>query len=205
MTLGDIKTQFAAILNRRDITPTLTTTFINQGIQRIQRLLRTPGQERLATYEWTETSTGIPIPDDYLRLISIDTLSDVNNPIQLRRSDLNSIASLKLYPGHPQQYVRRYNEFLIGPMPAVGTVFTVNYYADSGALVADVDFNELTDSAPDAVIYGALTYAADYYLDDRRETFEGRFLSILNELQLQADDDELINSSITPSQSFDLN
>lgn len=203
MTLGEIKTQFAAILNRRDITPTLTTTFITQSIQRIQRLLRTPGQEKVALYEWQEDSSGIPIPSDYLRMISLDTVDNPNSPIQLRKTDLNTIGSIIHNVGHPQLYVRRYNSFLIGPTPAVGTQFILTYYADYSALPTDASENSLTASAGDAVIYGALSYAADYYLDDRRGPFEERFLSILNELQLQADDDELINAAVTPSQSFD--
>jgi hypothetical protein len=79
----------------------------------------------------------------------------------------------------------------------------MTYYADYSALENDAAENSLTASAGDAVIYGALSYAADYYLDDRRGPFEERFLSILNELQLQADDDELINAAVAPSQSFD--
>ena len=38
------------------------------------------------------------------------------------------------------------------------------------------DTNALTVTAPDLLIYAALTYAADYYLDERAGIFEQKFL-----------------------------
>jgi len=47
MSYLDVKNQFTALLNRRDLTSTLTTTFLNYGIQRIQRNVRVPAMERV--------------------------------------------------------------------------------------------------------------------------------------------------------------
>ena len=46
MNYGELKTHFEALLNRSDITSSLTETFISQGISRIQRQLRTPLNEK---------------------------------------------------------------------------------------------------------------------------------------------------------------
>ena len=42
-------------------------------------------------------------------------------------------------------------------------------------MVANTDENDLAAVAPDLIIYGALGYAADYYLDERRDIFEAKF------------------------------
>ena len=68
----------------------------------------------------------------------------------------------------------------------------------------DSDENVLTQSAPDLVIYGGLSFAADFYLDNRAELFEGRFNQFLLELQEQANDQELQGGtqSIMPSYRY---
>ena len=48
MNYGDLKTHFNDLLNRTDITSTLTTRFIDQGLARIQRQLRIPTMEKLS-------------------------------------------------------------------------------------------------------------------------------------------------------------
>jgi hypothetical protein len=63
----------------------------------------------------------------------------------------------------------------------------------------------LSQIAPDLIIYAALTYASDYYLDERTEVFEGKYLQFMTELQEQANDQELTGSlqSIRPSYILD--
>lgn len=204
MNLGELKAQFSAILNRRDITPSLVTTFIQQSIQRIQRELRTPMQEKVVLYEWRADRNGIPLPNDYIRLISIDTATDSSEPGQLRGADLNTVLRRSIEVGRPELYCRQDAEFLVAPRPVVGTQLFITYIADFSAINADTDVNILTNVAADAVIYGALSYASDYYLDDRRVVFEERFVQILNSLQGQADDDELIAARIAPAVNLDM-
>ena len=50
MNFGDLKAHFNDLLNRSDITTTLTTRFIDQGIARIQRQLRIPANEKVKNY-----------------------------------------------------------------------------------------------------------------------------------------------------------
>ena len=58
--------------------------------------------------------------------------------------------------------------------------------------------------APDLIIYGALTFAADYYLDERAQVFESKFQTFLAELQEQANDQELNGGiqAIQPSATY---
>ena len=54
------------------------------------------------------------------------------------------------------------------------------------------------------MLYAALSFAADYYLDQRAEIFEQKFQQFLLELQEQANDQELQGGtqSILPAYSF---
>ena len=70
MNYGDLKSHFNDLLNRSDITAALTTRFIDQGIARIERSLRTPMQEKLKNYTISDTTTEITLPTDFLETIS---------------------------------------------------------------------------------------------------------------------------------------
>ena len=69
---------------------------------------------------------------------------------------------------------------------------------------ADSDENKLAQVAPDLIIYAALTYAADYYLDQRAEIFEQKYVQFITEIQEQANDQELNGGtqSIAPAYSY---
>ena len=53
MNYGDLKSHFNDLLNRTDITSTLTTRFIDQGLARIQRQLRIPTMEKQQVFTIT--------------------------------------------------------------------------------------------------------------------------------------------------------
>ena len=93
--------------------------------------------------------------------------------------------------------------FLLHPQPTSGTL-TLYYHGEFPALSADSDTNVLTDAAPDLIIYAALTFASDFYLDARAELFEVKFTQFLTELQEQANDQELQGGtqSLLPAYSF---
>ena len=194
MLYSDIQTVIQGILNRRDLTPTLLNTFITMGIQRIQRVLRIPAMENILVYSTDGTPT-IPVPNDLLEIISIAFNDDVNQQ-KLVRVDQQTAMRLSNIPGIPTSYYRQRGNFAIGPCPPAGTYCYVTYYQDASGLVNPTDHNWITDASPDLLIYAALGYAADYYLDDRKQSFEQRYSQILSDLQGMADDDELLNASI---------
>jgi len=88
--------------------------------------------------------------------------------------------------GSPKFFTREQGSFLLHPKPTGGTI-KINYYAEFPALVNDSDSHALTNSASDAIIYTALGYSSDYFLDDRAEIFEAKASLFLRELQEQAD------------------
>ena len=200
MNYGDIKTHFEALLNRSDITPTLTTNFIDQGIARIQRQLRTPLNENIVTYTITTQTPSVTVPNDFLEIISL----------YFGASELNRIPVAKFRPlannpvtGNPTVFNRQQQDLQLWPQPTSGTL-TLYYYGEFAPMVLNTDENALAAVASDLIIYAALTYAADYYLDERGQLFEEKYNQFLAELQQQGDDQELNGGtqSIQPAYSY---
>lgn len=200
MNYGDIKTHFEALLNRSDITPTLTTNFIDQGIARIQRQLRTPLNENIVTYTITTQTPSVTVPTDFLEIISL----------YFGGTELNRVPVAKFRPlannpvtGNPTVFNRQQQNLQLWPQPTSGTL-TLYYYGEFAPMVVNTDENTLAAVASDLIIYAALTYAADYYLDERGQLFEDKYNQFLAELQQQADDQELNGGtqSIQPAYSY---
>jgi hypothetical protein len=192
MNYGQVKAQFTAVLNRRDITPTLTEAFVKNAIQRAQRSLRVPAMEKSVVVSFLKDDPNIDLPGDLLQLINV--VWDQDTPYEatkLQREDLHNILNLRNQVGTPYAYARQDGGLLIGPKPWADGTIRMDYYADFSNLVADTDTNWLTEIAPDLIVYGALSFASDYYLDNRRDQFEERYNSAMMELTNQMQLDEL--------------
>ena len=200
MLYSDIQTNVQAILNRRDLTPTQLSTFIGFAIQRIQRVLRVPAMEAKTIVTMDGVTGIVQVPGDMLELIAL-TFNDNVNQKKLVRTDFESAIRLSNIPGIPSSFYRDGGAFLIGPYPNTGTRCYISYYQDASGLMVPTDHNWLTDACPDLLIYGALCYAADYFLDERSATFESRYNQILSDVQIMALQDELSGASISPAYS----
>lgn len=199
MIFSEIKTNFQGLLNRRDLTPSLTTTFIDFGVKRIQRELRVPAMEKQVLFT-TDGTANVPVPGDLLEIISI-LYQDANTAEKLVKVDYQRGLRASMSPGNPKVYTRDVSTFVLGPAPPLGTPILLNYYADASSLVDDTDRNWLTDVSPDLLIYAALTYAADYFLDERADKFEARYNQIGSALQAMGQQDDFENASISPQWS----
>jgi len=200
MTYGEIRTQFKAILNRRDCTDTLADTFLTQALQRCTRELRTPAQEAEASVTVGSPWVGFPVPSDIISVIAMTaemtsgTERKLKNLSLARFLELDNVAS-----GQPEYYSRIGNYFQFRPTPAVDTVITLYYYGEFEAFTGDADETVLSLIAPDLLIYAALSYASDYYMDDRGQAFEGRYDQIRQAMQDQAYDLQAHDAAISPT------
>ena len=57
--------------------------------------------------------------------------------------------------------------------------------------------------APDLIIYAGLTFAADFYLDERAPQFEQKYIQFLTEIQEQSNDQELNGSTQVIQPAYD--
>ena len=187
MNYGQIRAHFKALLNRSDITDTLADTFLDQGNARIQRSLRIPPMESQHSYSFTSQTTKVTLPADFLEAIDLyfDNVSLIRLPMREMQAHLASGET-----GSPVYFLREGGDLLLHPQPSSGNL-VLNYYSIFAELSADSDENILSEVAPDLIIYAALTYAADYYLDDRAEIWTAKFFSFTEELRSQAVEQEL--------------
>tara|TARA_B100001094_G_scaffold133882_1_gene129685 strand:+ start:1165 stop:1809 length:645 start_codon:yes stop_codon:yes gene_type:complete len=213
MNYGEIRTHFKELLNRSDITQELITLFIEQGNQRIARVLRVPAMEHREIYAMSSTGTSeIYVPNVFLE--TIDMYHSGGNVLD--RIPMSKMAALRSngHNGEPEFYARQQGKFLIYPYPQSGTI-TLNYYGEFESLYDNgVSYSSITDNnnettltkiAPDLLIYAALSYAAIYYLDEREITFEEKYQMLLAELQSQGDDQEISGGTqvINPAYSYE--
>lgn len=200
MQLQDITTMFVGngangnygLMNRRDLfnNTSLTTTFINQAIMRIQRELRCPANEK-----WVEVTigagyTGLVIPNDYLELIGIYPQADWvtrTRPDRLERA----LNYAQFATDKPMMHSRQGGQWILGPAPAEGDVILLGYYSEFPALVNPTDQNILTIVGWDLILNAALSAACQYYNDKRQQQFEANYITILAQLNDMGADDEL--------------
>lgn len=199
MNYGEVKSKFQKRLNRRDITASDVEGFVKGAILRTQRLLRTPASEALTEVTVGPGFKSLDIPGDLLKLVSIT----VDDGDELRRVSLTEARRAAQYPGIPRVFARNLGDFIIGPLPQEGAVITIVYSANFAALSGDADTNFLTEIAPDIIINGALSEACDHFNDPRGPKFEDNFVKAIIDLNNQAQEDELTNSYVVPSHSFD--
>ena len=201
MMLSELTAQFVGLMNRGDLknNTNLQTTFINQAILRLQRELRVPFMEKTILY--TVPSDGsftgkLSIPADLLELIDIlvDRDNDGICEYPLQKAGLKEVGTMSepAYSGSaPIIYARKGGSWIMGPMPTGGSQIEISYYAEFAPLVNPTDVNTCSKVAWDAIVYGALSAAADWFGDERAQQFEGRYKQIAQMLQEQADADEL--------------
>lgn len=190
MNKGELRTHFKELLNRSDCSNALADTFINQSITRIERSLRIPPMEKSYSYAISGSTDELTIPSDFLEAINMYFDNTSMNRVSMNRFLDVSVGD---ETGTPLYFTREASKFKIYPYPTTGTV-VLNYYASFPAMVADSDENDLALIASDLIAYGALSFAADYFLDERGQLFEGRFAQLLSELQGQANDAETSGS-----------
>ncbi|MFI4971138.1 MAG: hypothetical protein ACHP7H_00545 [Hyphomicrobiales bacterium] len=186
----------------------LVSTFINQAIMRIQRELRVPFMEKQVLY--TIPADGsflkLAIPADLLELISIMVDADADGILEYelqRKSVMDAVRAFQI-PGTSRIYARQGGSWILGPNPAPGSQVLIYYYAEFAALADDNAENTCLKVAWDAVLYGALSLAGDYLNDDRTTRFEQRYTQITQQLQEQADADELTaDAAVRPALQFD--
>lgn len=182
MNKGQIRSQFLALLNRNDCSSELADTFLEQGLARIQRTLRVPAMEKVQTYTVNDVApNALILPNDFLNikhLYSGDTL--------LEYVDLNRYLQYNDSVDMPRVYTRIQGELKIKPTPPEGTEILMVYIGEIPDLPTDTSTNFITEIAPELLVYGGLTYAADYFIDERKPLFEETFGRVFSELTEQA-------------------
>lgn len=191
MTRGDCVTNVLNILKRSDCSSDLATTFLGQGMSRVQRLLRVPSMERVVYVNaLLAPVTSMELAPDTLQII--DVLAN-GNPLdklayrQMQQKSYCEVGPDGAWPiGQPWAYSRIGAQLFFLPALAVNGQAMVVYYGTFSDLPTDADSNEATSGFPDLCVYAALSFAGDYFRHDETATWESRFQALLVETQDQA-------------------
>jgi hypothetical protein len=198
-----IRNQIKGLLARNDTTDSIIDNFIDMAVAKIQRTLRVPAMEKmLITTAAAEEPQILVLPNDFLRLKHL-YLSNASRNWPIEYKDVTSFMQMPDAPGNtPKYYTRVQGTLLLKPAPAAGTQITMVYYGEIPDLVADTDSSWLSDIAPDLLIYTALAFAADYYIDDRKEAFSSVAEQAFRELLDQAYEIEMAQEGLVVSTSY---
>ena len=181
MSFNTMLASFTTILNRDDCTPAAATTFLQQGISRIQRDCRLPSMERSLIIVPAGVMNMLPAPTDLIQPIDfIYTMPDG------RGRSLTKLSYRKLVEldplDFPRAYARMQTQFwFAGAIPAGNTLQFFYYGNFSPFATADSD-NELSASTPDLAVYAALSYAGDNFEMSQAAMWEGRYQAIKTEV-----------------------
>ena len=182
MNKAQIRSQLKGILNRNDCTDEQADSFIDLALSRIQRTLRIPPMEKQQDYTSNDVGDNLlVIPNDFLSMKYIWSGSTM-----LEYKDFATFLKIPDSTGLPQYYTRVRGGILVKPIPPVDTEISIVYYGEFDDLLSDTSENSLTNFAPDLLVYGGLSFAADFFVDDRKPLFEDRYAVIYNEVEEQA-------------------
>jgi hypothetical protein len=174
MNFGELKTELRDLMARTDYTNTKAGQHINRAINRLSRVQGLPNMEK-AVEVVLETSPSIPIPTDFITIKHL-----IFGDVDLRKLPYSVFLTMPEQGTQPRWYSRIRAQWDVRPA-APGLEGVLIYVAEWPSLVADTDSNELLVSAPEAVLYGAASYACTYFKDTRLEEFEARYKGLAEE------------------------
>lgn len=201
-----MRQQALAILNRTDCSDTLMKTFFTMGLQRIQREYRSPDIVKELVIDTTLAVSQVTIPSDWVETQTFTVTDPNGDGRDLDFLPLGRFTRKKnVILGVPVYYTRKLNKWLVTDQINPGATASVTYWPTQPPLVNDTDETPICIVAPDAVIYGALTYAADYFLDDRTTVWEGKFKEFVGSAEqlAETEEDETGTSIVSPAYELD--
>ena len=181
------------LYDRKDLAKSIPY-FIGAAEAKIHRLLRIPANER-----WLETKpadSAIPLPEDYLetRLLAYagTPLKRISNAEMAKRLQRDPAA------GIPRNFARIGQEMVIHPAPTnTDDLVTLIYYAHFNGKLENEEESPIFDVAPDLFLHGALGEASAFLGQDSRiPVWERQYLSTIEELRMQAAEEELSGTGI---------
>jgi hypothetical protein len=190
MDYGTLRTQFKELLNRNDCTDELADRFLEMGLRRVERLLRTPLQHQKLEVEILEGGLNtFPVPTDYLgmhhvlvngKILPRVAKTQIEHFSGWYLEDASIRFSTSLKEGDDLEIIY-YNEFLF---PAAG----------------DTDLTEYTVVIPDIIMYAGMVFACTFFIDDRKSEFQADLSALIQEIQMMTMEDEMSGTGmqVTP-------
>ncbi len=159
-----LKSTIADYLNRADLTSQIET-FIQFAEADLNTRLRC--REQIVRAEATSSAEFVQLPADWLEAINLHIVGG-QQPLRYVTLDEADIINKEQIYTAPHFYSLMNGAIEIIPEPADDIDIEMIYYAKIPALTDVNTTNWLLTKAPDVYLYGALTHAAPFLMDDQR-------------------------------------
>lgn len=159
-----LKSTIADYLNRADLTSQIET-FIQFAEADMNTRLRC--REQIVRAEATSSAEYVQLPADWLEAINLHIVGGQQPLRYITLDEADIVNKEQLYVG-PHYYSLMNGAIEIVPAPAENIDIEMIYYAKIPALSDQNTTNWLLTKAPDVYLYGALTHAAPFLMDDQR-------------------------------------
>jgi hypothetical protein len=196
MTYDELKTNIANFLNRSDLTNQIDF-FIDATEAELNRRLRVKDMIKRATA--TADGQYLSLPTDWLEAINVQIDGNSFKPLFQQ-----SIESMDVYrkgnnnvTGLPAFFALVDNTIELAPTPDSSYTLQLTYYGTIDALSNSNTSNFISNSYPDAYLYGALKHASIYLMeDDRVALFTSQFEKALEEMRMEQEKAEFGKGSL---------
>jgi hypothetical protein len=160
----DLKNDIALWLADDDLVSSIPT-FIRLCEVKLNRTLKTLNQEKTLTLtvEPTETPSGsnyVPFPERF------DSIVTINSPDTLDDTPLDYVSPDRMVAEHEPYFYSIKGELIMLPTGVESIVLT--YIEKFAALTDSEPENWLTDNAYDVLLYGSLSHAEGFVMNDQR-------------------------------------
>jgi hypothetical protein len=164
---SDLKTTVANYLGRSDLTSQIPD-FIRLAETRLARELKTRQMLKSATASMTGGDARVAVPTDFIEVRDLYIQGNPRVPVTYLAPSAFTRDARADESGKPVYYTVLASEFLFAPIPDSTYTLQILYYAKPTVLSDTNASNVFLANYPDALLYGALTEAEPYLINDAR-------------------------------------
>ena len=161
---GTLQSTIADYLNRADLTSQIQT-FIQFAEADLNTRLRC--QEMIIRAEADSSNEYVQLPADWIEAINLHIVGGVQPLRYVTLDQADIIKERQIYTA-PNNYSIMDGAIELIPAPSDTVTVEMIYYGKIPALSDSNTTNWLLTKAPDVYLYGALTHAAPFLMDDQR-------------------------------------
>lgn len=187
-TYSELKTEIANFLARDDLT-TQIPSFITLAEARMSRELNSRTQEKRANATTTSGDGFISLPTDLRSIRNVQLNTDPITILQYNTAEMLNREYNSGGTGKPKAYTIIGSELAIRPIPDTAYTLEIIYGESLNSLSDTTTNNTILTRHPDAYLYGSLTNAYSYLMDEQRATtYDALFTRIMSEIIKDTED-----------------
>ena len=192
-----LKTTIADYLARNDL-DTKIPDFIRLAEERLRRDLRIRQMLKVATASTTADDATVSLPADFLAMKDLHLDTDPVRVLQFQNTSNFFRNARTKDKGAPTMYTLLGSEFQFAPIPDSAYTLRMVYYYKPTLLSDSNASNLFLSTCPDLLLYGALSEAEPYLMNDERvQTWASLYQQGLASLRASDDDGEYPSSPMS--------